>query len=280
MQFFCKNIAYFVFFCYNVSMFNFVYKDIDFAHKLDKPSHPTEEYYKHIHHFYEILFLVRGNIDYTVESETHKLSGGDIVFIAPGKFHYATVDLSVPYERYVFKFPERILPSYILEKLNGKTSFFFNSGKFSGVFAEFDLNYNQFSMDEAYTVFLCELIKLVVRLCHDPISQAESNNDFISRIIDYINANLGQPITMQTLTDKFHYSKSYINIEFKRQMKIPIMKYIRLKKILAAHKMIAHGTKKSVAAEMFGFENYSTFYRAYKNLIQAGPISEEGDTLD
>lgn len=85
---------------------------------------------------------------------------------------------------------------------------------------------------------------------------------------------------MQTLTERFHYSKSYINIEFKRQMKIPIMKYIRLKKILAAHKMIASGTKKSVAAEMFGFENYSTFYRAYKSLIQTGAVSEGDCTLD
>ncbi len=261
-------------------MFSFVYKDIDFAHKLDNPSHPTEEYYKHIHHFYEILYLVRGNIDYTVESETHRLRGGDLVFIAPGKFHYATVDLSVPYERYVFKFPERIMPAYILEKLNGKTSFFFNSGKFREVFNEFDANEQQYSRDEAYTLFLCELLKLVVRLCHDPIQLAESNNDFISHIIDFINANLGQPITMQTLTERFHYSKSYINIEFKRQMKIPIMKYIRLKKILAAHKMIASGTKKSVAAEMFGFENYSTFYRAYKSLIQTGAVSEGDCTLD
>lgn len=117
-------------------------------------------------------------------------------------------------------------------------------------------------------------------LCHEPLHKAESNNDFISRIIDYINANLGQQITMQTLTEKFHYSKSYINIEFKRQMKIPIMKYIRLKKILAAHKMIINGTKKSVAAEMFGFENYSTFYRAYKSLIEPNAVLDEEDTLD
>lgn len=261
-------------------MFNFVYKDIDFAHKIDNPSHPTEEYYKHIHHFYEILYLVRGNIDYTVESETHKLTGGDLVFIAPGKFHYATVDLSVPYERYVFKFPEKLLPEFILDKLNGKSSFFFDSEKYREQIEEFDKIFQAYSQEELYVIFSCGLLKLIVMLCHEPLHKAESNNDFISRIIDYINANLGQQITMQTLTEKFHYSKSYINIEFKRQMKIPIMKYIRLKKILAAHKMIINGTKKSVAAEMFGFENYSTFYRAYKSLIEPNAVLDEEDTLD
>ena len=66
-------------------MFSFVYRDIDFAHKLDKPSSPTEEYYKHIHPFNEILFLVRGNVDYTVESETRHLAEEDVVFIPSGK---------------------------------------------------------------------------------------------------------------------------------------------------------------------------------------------------
>ena len=54
-------------------MFSFVYKNIDFAHKLDKPSSPTEEYYKHIHSFYEILYFVTGKVTYTVESESRPL---------------------------------------------------------------------------------------------------------------------------------------------------------------------------------------------------------------
>ena len=60
-------------------MFGFAYKNIDFAHKLDKPSSPTEEYYKHIHSFYEILYFVKGKTTYTVESETRRLNEGDIV---------------------------------------------------------------------------------------------------------------------------------------------------------------------------------------------------------
>ena len=77
---------------------------------------------------------------------------------------------------------------------------------------------------------------------------------------------------MQTLSDEFHYSKSFITVEFKRQMKIPIMQYVRSKKIIAAHHMILSGTKKHEAAEMFGFETYSTFYRAYKKFIELNEI--------
>ena len=66
-------------------MFSFVYKNIDFAHKLDKPSSPTEEYYKHIHSFYEILYFVTGKVTYTVESESRPMCEVDIVFIPHGK---------------------------------------------------------------------------------------------------------------------------------------------------------------------------------------------------
>ena len=54
-------------------MFNFIYKNIDFAHKLDHASLPSEEYYKHIHYFYEILYFMKGNVQDTIESETRNL---------------------------------------------------------------------------------------------------------------------------------------------------------------------------------------------------------------
>lgn len=260
-------------------MFSFVYKSIDFAHKLD-PCSPTEEYYKHIHYFYEILFFVRGNVQYTVESETKQLKEGDIVLIQPGKFHYATVDLSVPYERYVLKFPEHLIPENIREKVTGKNSFYSNTKKYEVVFNQFDAYQQKFSDDELYLMFLCETLKLIVMICHEPVQSEKKHGVFIDSIIDFIDANIKNPISMQTLTKEFHYSQSFINVEFKRHMKIPVMKYIRLKKIIAAHRMILSGTKKSVVAEMFGFDDYSTFYRTYKKFLKQSSLGNASNLLD
>jgi len=254
-------------------MFNFVYKNIDFAHKIDNPSSPTESYYKHIHYFYEVLYLVRGKVKYTVESETRELQEGDLVFIAPGKYHFATVDLSVPYERYVLKFPDEVIPDYLREKLADVTAFNTNCKKYEVVFNILDSYYKQYSENETYTLFLCEIMKLLITLFHIPIQPVRTHNNFIECLIEYIDDNIRKPITMQTLSDEFHYSKSFINVEFKRQMKIPIMQYVRSKKIIAAHQMILGGAKKHEAAEMFGFETYSTFFRAYKKLIAENKMS-------
>lgn len=248
-------------------MFGFAYKNIDFAHKLDKPSSPTEEYYKHIHSFYEILYFVKGKTTYTVESETRRLNEGDIVFIAPGKYHFAAVDLSVPYERYVLKFPETLMPEVVRKKLLSESAFYVNSKKFGAAFNMLDSYVDKYDNDEIYILFIADLCKLMIMLCHETPRPVGKHSDFINAVIDYVDANINKPINTQTLSDVFHYSKSFINIEFKKQMKIPIMQYVRSKKIMAAHQMILDGVKKAEVAEMFGFDTYSTFYRAYKKLI-------------
>ena len=80
-------------------MFNFIYKDIDFAHKIDEASNPTENYEKHIHYFNEIVLFVTGDVVYTVETESRKLRPGDIIFIPSGKYHFATVNSISTYSR-------------------------------------------------------------------------------------------------------------------------------------------------------------------------------------
>ncbi|MBP5217271.1 MAG: hypothetical protein J6038_05520 [Bacilli bacterium] len=50
-------------------MFSFVYKDIDFAHKLDHASSPNDEYDKHLHVFVELLYFVSGSVIYHVEGQ-------------------------------------------------------------------------------------------------------------------------------------------------------------------------------------------------------------------
>lgn len=257
-------------------MFGFTYKDLDIAHKLDKPSSPTEEYYKHIHPFWEILYLVRGNVEYTVESETKKLCEGDLVFIPYGKYHFATVDLSVPYERYVLKFPDSAVPDYVKNKLMEGSAFFTNSKKFGMVFSNLDAYIGNFTDIELYTLCICDIVKLIVLLYHE-IQPSSKRNEFIDELIGYIDENIDKPITMPLLTETFHYSRSHINNEFKKYMRIPIMQYVRSKKIIAAYHMILSGMKKNETAEKFGFETYSTFYRAYKKFMKDNNMSEISD---
>lgn len=258
-------------------MFSFVYNGIDFAHKRDIPTLPTEDYFKHLHPFCEIIYFVSGNVDYTVESETRRLSEGDIILIPPGKLHYATVDSSVPYERYVLKFSDAVIPEYIRRKYSSGTVFYADRKKYGMTFGQLDAYHKKFNREEAYTLFMCEAVKLLVMLFSEPaISPSVKRSEFIERIVGFIDENIHSKISMQTLTDKFHYSKSFLNTEFRKQMKIPLMQYVRYKKVIVAHQLILNGMKKSDAAEAVGFEDYSTFFRTYRKYI-VNDFSIDGD---
>ena len=277
LHFLHNRIAIFLQVCYNTyDMFSFVYGNIDFAHKIDNPSSPTEEYYKHMHAFIEILYFVRGDVDYTVESETRTLRPGDVVLISPGKYHFATVNLrEKSYERYVLKFPEIMVPGYIKETLLAHRPFFTDTAAYATIFTGLDEYEKNFSKEETHTLFSGELSKLLIMMNRTASLGKQKANPFIEKIITHINNNITEEITLETLADDLMYSKSYISNEFRKYMHIPVMQYVRSKKILFAHSLIMNGMKKCEAAEKLGFMNYSTFFRAYRKTLSANEFPDE-----
>ena len=263
--------------CYNTGiMFNFVYGNIDFAHKIDNPSSPTEDYYKHLHPFMEILHFVKGDVEYTVESETRTLQPGDTVLIAPGTLHFAIVNLSdQPYERYVLKFPEILVPDYLKESLTSHRPFFTGDADYLSIFPQLDEYEKTFSHEETYTIFTGELAKLLILMNRAASLGKQKANPFIEKILMHINNNITQEITLDSLAEDLMYSKSYISNEFKKYMHIPVMQYVRSKKILFAHTLIMNGMKKSEAAEKLGFMNYSTFFRSYRKLLNTNNLPDD-----
>lgn len=104
-------------------MFNFQYRDIDFAHKLNGHTLPSDDFKKHMHDFYELIFFVRGEVDYTIESKTKKLVPNDIILIPAGSLHYGVADQHHEYERYVLKFPITIIPESLAKELHEFSGF-------------------------------------------------------------------------------------------------------------------------------------------------------------
>lgn len=249
-------------------MFKFVYKNLDVSHKLGVSAYPEDEYAKHIHYHYELLFICKGSLLYTIEGVSHTLKEGSVVLVHPGQIHFAQVNDETTYERFVLKFPDSILPDFLNEKLSKLGSVFKDSSKYSLLFKNFDNYVKNFdNYDELYTLFFCDITKLCLLISNDKSSDKHFKNAVISAVLEYIDNHICENITLDTLTDIFHVSKSYINNEFKKQMHTTIMKYIRIKKTIYAHKLILNGERKNVVARKLGFEEYSTFYRCYSKII-------------
>ncbi len=257
-------------------MFRYVSEDLDFAHKFDKNPHPAPDYEKHYHDFFELLYFVRGQVDFTVEDRIYRLHPGDIVFIQPGEHHYLTFLQNSDYERYVLKFRENNIPKHMFGRIGSRASFYTVSDEIRELFAGMDKLYERFEGADLELMLSCRMLEIMTLICLEPEAEKKAFRDnTIAQIINYVNENLKEPITLTKLCEHFHFSQSYISNKFSSHMKVSIISYVRTKKIMAAHRDILQGEKAIVVSDRYGFTDYSTFYRTYSKIMGFPPSSNK-----
>lgn len=256
-------------------MFNFNFRHLDFSHKLDYASSPEDEYEKHMHPFFEILYFVSGDVSYNVEGEKRKLKSGDCVLIRSGKFHFAEVNKFVLYERYVLKFPEQLIPDNVKPKLYNQPPFYKLTQDQISLFKGLDNYYTMMNDENMYVLCVAKIWELFAML--DSVKQSNSSDDIsvVSKITTYIEMHMEDNLTLTKMSEELNYSESYISNCFKKEMHIPIMKYIRSKKIIYAHQLIQNGAKPQEVSERLNFNDYSTFYRQYIKVIGISPSEDK-----
>ena len=259
-------------------MFNFDYKEIDFAHKLNGHTLPSDDFKKHMHDFYELIFFVHGDVDYMIESKSKKLVSNDIILIPAGLLHYGVANVDVEYERYVLKFPLRLINDTRAKEIQDFTCFSGNYPALKELFIKLDNIYNNYSDEHKYILMVNTLSEILINMQNKSKLSDELigvyHNPVVSKVIAYINENIKKNITLTDICNDLNFSRAHISNEFSRVMKIPVMTYIRYKKIIAAHQKILEGNVKiNEVAYEYGFEEYSTFYRNYIKIIGKPPYS-------
>lgn len=115
------------------------------------------------------------------------------------------------------------------------------------------------------STLLSVLISISVQF--ESLSPAEKythDTSIAGQLISAINQNLFSDISLSSISRQFYISQSQVNRIFKRATGASVWKYICAKRLLAAREMILAGTPATAAAENCGFQDYSTFYRAYE----------------
>ena len=266
-------VCIFVPFSYDgYAMFQFETLRLSFAHKEGFASSPKDEFEKHMHHFYEVIFFCKGEVEFHLEEGSRHLMPGDVVLIGPGKYHFAEVNRNTPYERYVCKFGEDALSDSLRCRLSAYPPFFPNAESLLPLLEELDARYEEYSEDEMEDLCKAKIVEFLLRLSKVKTETGQAKSSpFLRQTIDYIDAHIHEDLTSAKLAKGLHYSTSYLSKRFREEMKVPLMGFIRGKKIMACHTLIKNGAKAQEAAFAMGFQDYSTFYRAYKRLLGTKP---------
>ena len=266
----------------------YLYQDFRLFHIADM-SDRTFDY--HYHEFNKIVITLSGNVTYFIEGKTYKLKPWDILLVNNHDVHKPVIDSSQVYDRIIIWVDSSFLRKFSQPDCDLTTCFrladkkSFNLVRLDPALQE-RLQYILTHLEQAFvseefgspllaqSLFLEFLIylnriHLTNTYIYDPNSMEYDNQ--IVEMIAYIKENIGQDLSVDTLANHFFLSKHYLMHKFKSKTGYTLHNYILNRRLFKATELIREGMSISNAAAFCGFQDYSTFLRAFKKQYHCSP---------
>jgi len=251
---------------------------------------PFEPHIMHVHEMCEIFCVFRGDGYYITEGARHKFEHGKIFLMRPGESHMADLVGNEPYDRISHHFnvsvvdgvdPERRLLSPFFDRPLGKNNVYDRSVVApTGIYEMFTRLYlkknNEYETKLNTQIVLLSILSEIKKLFDAKLYLSPANDtEQIRNVIEYVNNNLTNSISVELLCEKFFLSRTQLYRSFRNATGSTIWDYIMSKRLLLAKSYIADGIRSSEAASACGFGDYSTFYRAYIKKYGTTPSGNE-----
>ena len=243
------------------------------------------EFSYHYHDFHKVIIFLSGKAAYHIEGKSYYLKPWDILLVNRHAIHKPEIDFSVPYERFVLWirddikstellrcFQKAIDRSYNLIRLDSDTQ-----EKLKQLLYELEaaLKDEKFGSDllgaALFTQFMVYVNRIFLEKQYIYDTRSYSSDSQIEELLRYINHNLTEDLSIETLARKYYLSKYHMMRKFKEETGYTIHNYIISKRLLLARTKISEGTPILKAAQLSGFSDYTTFSRAYKKQFGIAP---------
>lgn len=245
----------------------------------------------HHHDFSKIVILIDGDLTYYIEGKAYILKPWDILFINKNEIHKPVINPNKYYERIVIWlnpdfmakyaqgnnnllkcFEVAIKNNYNLLRLNIKSIEIIKN-----IIQDIQScdNSNEFGSEILKESLFVQLMVLMNRL----FLNSDKNRDLediqydktIEGVLNYINSNLENDLSIDTIASNFFISKYYLMRKFKSQIGSSIHNYIIQKRLILAKSLISEGLTMSNVCSKCGFNDYSSFVRAFKKVYGVSP---------
>ena len=248
-------------------------------------------YQTHTHEFVELVYILSGSVEHTVDDVSYSLSGGDILFMNCGCTHSFRSDKEYSYVNILFT-PELIgeevvtfsnaFSLFSLTAFNemrgesefGKVSF---SGKerqeIESLIAEM---LREYDARETYweNILINDLNKLIIKMLRKTELGLISTelDDMWLKLSEYIDKNLDSKLTLSELAQKCFYNPSYFSRIFKERFGESLVEYLMKKRVDYAVTLLGE-TDASVdeISLKVGFSDRNALYRAFAKHQKLSP---------
>ncbi|WP_028552147.1 helix-turn-helix domain-containing protein [Paenibacillus sp. UNC451MF] len=242
----------------------------------------------HYHKQIELLYIVNGKIDVLIDRQKYSLQNEDVVLIGANQLHR---DNSHKVEYIIFHFDslQYFDPSTLpyMKLFSGihialsELNYIFNEDiqtkqavtqSIQQIFREsIDKNYGY---DMAISLHIRNILLTLLRA--DRRQVLASNNhagmDKLKSVMDYIEKNLTNKITVTEASNIANISYSYFATYFKKIIGMSFIDYVNYHRIkLAERILLTEDVSIEQIGEMIGMENTGHFYKTFRKYNQCSP---------
>jgi AraC-like DNA-binding protein/mannose-6-phosphate isomerase-like protein (cupin superfamily) len=273
---------------FNSSKRGYLNNDFEFFHLKDKRN---EEFEFHYHDFNKIIIFISGDVTYLIEGKAYKLMPWDILFVSSNEIHRPTINPVETYERIVIWINSKFLEKHSGDDCNLLSCFELSSSEKRNLLRldpemTRNVKYNLSQLEDAckdngfgsrvlknslFIQLIVQMNRLFLGSRGIRSSEGMENDEAIDEILDYINCNLENDLSIENLSSRFYMSKYYLMHRFKSQTGYTIHSYIMQKRLIAANQLIKGGKPITQACIECGFGDYSSFVRAFKKIYGLSP---------
>ena len=245
----------------------------------------------HTHDYYEFYFFLEGDVSLQIGNKIVPITYGDIMLIPPRLAHRPIIhSQNTPYRRFVFWISQEycnhlleLSPDYVylMQYVQTTQTYLFHNDRItfnsiqSLILRLIDEMHSE-RFGRAAQIQLCvnDLILCLNRLIYArnvcPPSTSDEQ-DLYRRLTAYIEEHLDEDLSLETLAREFYLNKYHIAHVFKDASGLSVHQYIIKKRLALCREALLSTANISEIYQLYGFKDYSSFYRAFKKEYGMSP---------
>ena len=243
----------------------------------------------HFHYQYELLLCVAGEADFMIGERVYHIVPGSMLFMSNLENH-SIVSYTQGYERYTLRFSNELVALYLRDPLllsifkQRPASFCHRyqcrENEFTRYLSVIRCMEQEYRQQKPYwaQMIASMLLSILVSMyrkhpeafpaCKNPESQS-----LIFNVQNYIEMNLGEDMSLETIANQFFVSKFYLSHYFTQVTGYTFKEFVITVRIAKAKDLLIT-TQTDVAAigQSVGFHNASNFIRTFKKREGLSPL--------
>lgn len=242
----------------------------------------------HSHSFFEVMLCRSSDrVEYLVGSNRYRLAAGDLIIVPPGVSHRPIFpdDMQYPYERdilwvnvdFMSKVAE-LFPQNGASRMSALSLLRTKGTRWSYIADYFSEGIRESEEEKIGFEESCAAVALLIlthvyrAICSgDTESFGAEKPTLINSLIEYIEANLDEPLTLDGVAAHFYVSRGTVSRVFRDTMDTSFHKFLTQRRLILAKLLIIEEEPLESVAEKCGFSDYSVFYKAFKKEYGISP---------